>query len=96
MVDSVSVAVGGEVAAGGTDVVVVDEACGEREEAQRDAGAQPFDRPSTVGFEGELAFAGPEHRFDPLAHGAERSMTRRLVLAVVPEDRSEERRQGKE
>ena len=42
MVDSVSVAGGGEVAAWVTDVVVVEDAGGEGEQAQRDAGGQAF------------------------------------------------------
>src|SRR4051794_37555609 len=91
MVDSVSVAVGGEVAAWVTDVVVVDESGGEGEQAQRDAGAEALDGASAVGFEGELALAGPEHRFDPLAHGAERSVAVRFVLAVGSEEVGAER-----
>jgi hypothetical protein len=39
MVDSVSVAVGGEVAAGVTDVVVLPQAGGEGEQPERNAGA---------------------------------------------------------
>src|SRR3954449_10631239 len=86
MVDSVSVAVGGEVAAWVTDVVVVDESGGEGEESERDAGAEALGGASAVVFEGELALTGPEHRFDPLAHGAERSMAAGLVLAIRPEE----------
>src|SRR3954447_13814253 len=86
MVDSVSVSVGGEVAAWVTDVLVVEESGSEREQAQGDAGAEALDGASAVGFEGELALAGPEHRFDPLAHGAERSVTMGLVLAIGSEE----------
>ena len=86
MVDSVSVAVGGEVAAGVTNVVVVDKAGGESEQSQRDAGAQAFDRAGGVGFEGELALAGPKHGFDPLAHGSQRAVASRFVFAVGPQE----------
>src|SRR5215211_1644678 len=71
MVDSVSVAVGGEVAAWITDVVVVQDAGGEGEQAQRDADADAAQGSSAVGVEGELALAGPDDRFDPLADGPE-------------------------
>src|SRR3954449_8250656 len=91
MVDSVSVAVGGEVAAWVTDVVVVDESGGEGQESERDAGAEALDGASAVGFEGELALAGPEHRFDPLAHGAERAVAWGLVLAVGAQEARAER-----
>src|SRR3954451_10248541 len=91
MVDSVSVAVRGEVAAWVTDVVVVDESGGECEQSEGDAGAEAFDGASAVGFEGELALAGPEHRFDPLAHGAERSVAAGLVLAVGAQEARRER-----
>src|SRR4051812_12658617 len=82
MVDSVSVAVGGEVAAWVTEVVVVEESGGEGREPERAAGPQSFVGAAAVGFEGELALAGPEHRFDPLAHGAERAVAWGLVAAV--------------
>src|SRR2546426_11595096 len=75
MVDSFSVAVSGEVPAGVTDVVVVDQAGGESQQPQRDAGADPPEGASAVGFEGELALAGPKHRIDPLAHGAQGAVT---------------------
>ena len=60
--------------------MVVNEARCECEQAQRDAGAEAFDRAAAVLFEGELAFAGPEHRFDPLANRAQRSVAALLVL----------------
>ena len=82
MVDSVSVAVGGEVAAWVTDVVVVGEACGERQEAQRDAGAQALNGAPAVGFEGELSLAGPDDRLDPLAYRPQRSVAARFVAAA--------------
>src|SRR5918998_6196006 len=85
MVDSVSVAVGGEVAAWVTDVVVVDKACGECEQSERDAGAEALEGAAAVGFEGELSFAGPEHRFDPLADWSERSVAMGFVVAVGPQ-----------
>src|SRR5919204_2622120 len=86
MVDSVSVAVGGEVAARVTDVVVVDEAGGEGEQSERDAGAHALNRAAAVGFEGELALAGPDDRFDPLADGAQRAVAVWFVAAVGPEE----------
>src|SRR5215213_3558141 len=82
MVDSESVAVGGEVPAGVTDRLVVDQARGQGEQSERDAGAQTLDCASAVCFEGELAFAGPEHRLDPLADRALRSVASRFVFAV--------------
>src|SRR3954453_7938701 len=91
MVDSVLVAVGGEVAARVTDVVVVDESGGEGQESECDAGAEALNGASAVGFEGELALAGPEHRFDPLTHRAERSVAVGLVLAVGSEEAGAER-----
>src|SRR5680860_824368 len=82
MVDSESVAERREVAAGVTDLLVVDEACGEREQPQRHSGADALQGPSAVGFEGELSLAGPEPRFDPLAHRSERPVASRFVLSV--------------
>src|SRR5512139_4024073 len=82
MVDSFLVAVGGEVAAWVTDVVVVDDARGEGEQSERDAGAEAWEGAAAVGFEGELALAGPDDRFDPLADRAERSVAVGLVAAV--------------
>ncbi len=68
--------------AGVTDLLVVHQARGECEESECDAGAQALGRAAAVGFEGELAFAGPEHRFDPLTDGAERSVAVRFASAV--------------
>src|SRR5680860_609705 len=82
MVDSESVAECCEVAAGVTDVLVVDEACREREEPQCDSGADSAECARAVGLEAELAFAGPEHRLDPLADRPKRSVAAGLVLAV--------------
>ena len=69
-----------------TDVVVVDEAGGEGEQAQSDASAEALGRAAGVGFEGELALAGPEDRFDSLAHRAERAVAVRFVAAVGSEE----------
>src|ERR671922_216091 len=85
MVDSESVAVGGEVAAWVPDVVVVDEPCGESEQPERDADADAGDGPAAVAFERQLALAGPKHRLDPLTDRAERAVAARLVLAVGPQ-----------
>src|SRR6266511_1859516 len=82
MLDSESVAVGGEVAAGVTDVVVVDEAGGERQEPERDAGADAGQGAGAVLFEGELALAGPDDRFDALADRAEGAVAVGFVFAV--------------
>src|SRR5919109_3569068 len=85
MVDSESVAVGGEVAAWVPDVVVVDEPCGESEQPERDADADAGDGPAAVAFERQLALAGPKHRLDPLTDRAERAVAARLVLAGGPQ-----------
>src|SRR5215218_4957471 len=82
MVDSESVPVCGEVAAWVTDVVVVDESGGEGQQPQRDADADAGEGAAAVAFERELSLAGPKHRFDPLADGAQRAVAARLVLAV--------------
>src|SRR5215210_443813 len=82
MVDSVSVAVGGEVAAWVTDLVVVPEAGCEREQAKRDAAGEAGHGAGAVAFESELAFAGPKHRFDPLANRSEGSVAAWFVFAV--------------
>src|SRR5688572_2931784 len=82
MVDSESVAVGCEVPAWVTDVVVVDESGGEGQQPERDADADAGDCAATVAFERELALAGPEHRLDPLTDGAQRAVAARFVLAV--------------
>src|SRR5665648_549359 len=82
MVDSVLVAVGGEVAAWVTDLLVVDEAGGEGEKSERDADADALDGAGSVVFEGELAFAGPKHRLDPLTQRAEGAVAAGFVFAV--------------
>src|SRR3954467_7543782 len=82
MVDSESVAVGGEVAAWLTDVVVVDESGGEGEQSERDADADAGDGAAAVAFEGQLALAGPKHRLDPLADGAQRAVAAIFVAAI--------------
>src|SRR5215211_6656611 len=48
-------------------------------------GAQALDGASAVVFEDELALAGPEHRFDPLADGAERAVAVGFVATVGSE-----------
>src|SRR5687767_934328 len=82
MVGSESVTVGGEVAAGVTDLVVVPKARRKREQPQRDAGPEAGQGAGTVSLEAELALAGPKHRLDPLAHGSQRSEAGPLVLSV--------------
>src|SRR5579859_5579372 len=90
MVDSESVAVGGEVAAWITDVLVVDESSGEGEHSERDTDADAWDGAAAVAFECELAFAGPEGRLDPLADRPERAVAAWFVFAVrAQESRSE-------
>ena len=90
MTDSLSVVVGGEVAAGLADVLVVPEAGGEGEQALSDAGHEAGHRDGAVVLDGELAFEGVEHGLDPLADRAERPETRGLVFAVrAHEDRAE-------
>ena len=80
MVDSVSAAVGREFAAGVADLPVVPESGGECEESECDARGDAGDGAAVVAFEGELAFAGPEDGFDPLAQRAERSEAGRSPL----------------
>src|SRR4051812_34703871 len=82
MVDSVSVVVGREVAAGFADEPVVPTAGCEREQALRDARDETGDGAGAVAFERELAFGRFEDRFDPLADGAERAEAWPLVFAV--------------
>src|SRR4051812_16219050 len=91
MVDSVSVAVGGEVAAWVTDVMVVQDAGGEGEQAQRDAGAEAFDGAAAVCFQGELALAGPDDRLDPLADRSAAAVAAGFVFAVGSEEMRAER-----
>ena len=84
MVDSVcwSVGVGREVASGLGDELVVPERGGEGEQSQGDAGGQAGVGAPAVAFEGELALAGPEDRFDPLADGAQGAVADGFALAV--------------
>lgn len=64
MVDSESVAVGGEVAAWFTDLLVLDESCDESEQAQRKRGRRPEDGTPAVALEAQLGLAGPNVDFD--------------------------------
>ena len=82
MVDSVSVGIGGEVAAGVADLPVVPEAGGEGEQTHADAHAQAWEGASAVALEPELALAGPEDRFDALADEPARVVARWFVAAV--------------
>ncbi len=70
------------MAAGVSDSLVVGEAGCEREQSERDAAGEAGEGAGAVAFEAELAFAGPEHRSDPLSDGAEAAEAARLVLAV--------------
>src|SRR5215218_4442965 len=73
MVDSVlwSVGVGREAASGLVDELVVPQRGGEGEQPQGDAGGQSGVAAPAVALERQLALAGPEDRFDPLADRAE-------------------------
>src|SRR5918992_4256245 len=82
MLDSELAGVGGEVPAWLADLPVLPEARGEREQAQGDADAETGEGAGAVAFEAELAFAGPEHRFDALADEPERAVAWLLVAAV--------------
>jgi hypothetical protein len=82
MVDSESVGIGGEVAAGLADFPVVPEAGGEAEQPQADPGAEAWQGAGAVALETELALAGPEHRLDALADEAQRAVARLLVAPV--------------
>src|SRR5688572_2092485 len=86
MVDSELVGVGGEVAAWLTDVVVMDEAGGEGEQAERDADADAGECAAAVAFERQWPLAGPDDRFDPLADRAQRAVAARLVFAIGPQE----------
>lgn len=82
MVDSESVAIGGEVAAWVTDLVVVPERGCECEQPESDPRTEAGEGARTVALEPELALAGGKHRLDPLAHRPERPEAGGLVLAV--------------
>jgi hypothetical protein len=82
MVDSVLSAVYGEFSSGLTGLPVVPDAGAEGEESERDADGDTEDCASAVAFERELAFAGPEDGFDPLADLAERSEPWGFAFAV--------------
>src|SRR3954470_6246091 len=82
MVDAKLAAVGGEGSCWLVGEVVVPDASGQREESEADAGAEAGERAGAVTFEAELAFAGPEGRFNPLADGAQAAVTARFILAI--------------
>src|SRR6266545_4078403 len=91
MSDSVftgSVVVGGEVAAGGVELVLLVElpvdpyAGGEGQDALADAYPDSFGDMAAVVLERELAFEGVVDRLDPLADPAERSEALALILAI--------------
>src|SRR5437764_10691471 len=90
MVDSVSVAVGGEVAAWVTGLLVVGESGCEGEHSDRDADADAGDCASAVRFEGELAFAGPDDAFDPLPDWSQRAVAAGFVFAVGAQEAAAE------
>ena len=81
MIDSL-VVVGGESAAGLSDLPVVEEDGGEGEEAAGDAADEAGEGAAAVAFEGELVFEGVEGRFDPLADAAEGAEAWLFVFAV--------------
>jgi len=72
MSDSVSVVIGGEVAAWLADLRVVPDADCEGEDALADGRPDAVECAAAVAFEVELAFGGVDDRFDPLADAAER------------------------
>src|SRR5436190_228836 len=82
MVDSDSVVVGCEVAAGGAGLPVVPAAGGECEQPLGDAGDESLQGAGAVSLERELAFGRLDDRFDPLADAAERAEARLFVFAV--------------
>src|SRR6476620_5689254 len=82
MVDALSASVGGEGSCWLVGEVVVPDPGGQREQSQADAGAESGQGAGAVAFEAELAFAGPDGRFDPLAHSAEAAVATRFVVAV--------------
>src|ERR1700678_3688327 len=86
MVDSVSVVVGGEAAAGLLELPVVPDADGECEDALADAGPDALGGAAAVAFEGELAFGRLDDRFDPLADPSEVPVAGGVVFAVGTEE----------
>src|ERR1700694_396176 len=79
-----------EGSAGAAELVVEGDACGEAEEALKDAFANAAEGAGAVAFEGEQVFAGPEDRFDALADGGEVGAVAGLVLAPGSDDRGVE------
>src|SRR5680860_1406894 len=82
MIDSESVAVGGEVPPGPTDRLVVAKARRQGEKAQCDTHADPGEGAPAVALQGELALAGPKDRLDPLAHRPQGAVSAPLPLAI--------------
>jgi len=73
-----------------TEPVVDRDACGERQEALSDAGAQVGQCAGAVALEGEDVLAGPKDRLDPLTDLREPRAGLRLVAARWPQDRRPE------
>src|SRR5680860_1203995 len=99
MIDSESVAVGGEVPPGPTDRLVVAKARRQGEKAQCDTHADPGEGAPAVALQGELALAGPKDRLDPLAHRPQGAVSAPLPLAIGahqarPDRKGERRRYG--
>ena len=63
-------------------MVVEGDRGGEAAEACEDAFFEAGEGAGAVAFEGEVVFAGPEARFDPLADGREMRPCSAFVLAV--------------
>src|ERR1700733_1577971 len=85
MIDSVSVVVRGEAAAGLSVLPVVPDAGCECEDSLADAYPDAVEGAAAVAFEGELVFGGVDDRFDPLADAAEVAVAGLLVFAVGAE-----------
>ena len=82
MVDSESVVIDREVAAGMAAEPVVPAASCEREQALRDAGDEALQGAGAVALQRELILAGVDDRLDPLADAAERAEASWFVTAV--------------
>src|SRR5438046_9443987 len=79
-----SVGVGGEVAAGVADLLVVPQAGGERQQSQADAGGDAERGAAAVTLEREGVLERVDDRLDPLADAAEVAEAGWLVLAGAP------------
>src|ERR671932_2816253 len=91
MSDSVSVVIGGEAAAGLTDLPVVPDAGREGEHALADPHPDTGEGATAMALERELALEGVDDRLDPLAQPSERAEAGLLVAPVGAHEPTAER-----